>query len=391
MHVIKTIAEFFGLRTDSAQITSTQEAAMASLACRSLAYYIASSYIANALSKCEFKTYEDGKPVKNELYFALNVSPNPNQNSSAFINALVERCLYDGESLMVQPSKAINRFYIADSFHEDQHPLRESVFDSVVVEGLSLRKTFLASEACHFKLESRSIKGLVFGMYQDFGELLGTAMTSYKNANGEKFIYHKPGNPGGTRNDVKEAYKEINDLLRDFMRRPNGVMPLWTQHDLTRVVPNPNGSSKDVIDIRKDIFEITASAFKIPQSMMYGNMTNTNDVINQFITFGVDPWAQMISDELTRGFFDFSSWGGGENYLKVDTSKINHTDIFQIAAQAEKLVSSGLFSIDGVLDAMGADMINEDYSQAHWITKNYELVQDALTRLTSESTEGGDN
>lgn len=392
MHIIKSIAEFFGLRTDTAEITSSQDAAMASLACRSLAYYIAASYISNALSKCEFKTYVDGKPVKNELYYALNVSPNPNQNGSAFINALVEKCLYNGESLMVQPTKALNRFYIADSFSEDPCPLRENVFSSVVVEGLSLRKTFRASDACHFKLESRSIRGLVFGMYQDFGELLSMAMASYKNANGEKFTFRKSGNPGGTRAEVKEASDEVNDLLKNFMRNPNGVMPLWNQQELTRLTPNPNsGSSKDVIDLRKDIFEITASAFKIPQSMMYGNMTNTNDVINQFITFGVDPWAQMISDELTRGFYDFSAWGGGKNYIKVDTSKINHTDIFQIADKAEKLVSSGLFSIDGVLDAMGADMINEDYSQAHWITKNYELIQDALARLTSESTEGGDN
>lgn len=58
---------------------------------KELGLEIAISYIANTISKCEFKVYEKGEEVKNELYYMLNVNPNPNQNSSQFLNALINR------------------------------------------------------------------------------------------------------------------------------------------------------------------------------------------------------------------------------------------------------------------------------------------------------------
>ena len=47
------------------------------LAFKELALFIGISYIANTLSKCEFKVYENGKEAKNKLYYMLNVSPLP--------------------------------------------------------------------------------------------------------------------------------------------------------------------------------------------------------------------------------------------------------------------------------------------------------------------------
>ena len=125
--------------------------------------------------------------------------------------------------------------------------------------------------------------------------------------------------------------------------------------------------------------------------MMYGNMTNTNDVVNQFITFGVDPHAVMISKELTRRFYGGDAWQGGSNRVEVDTSKLVHTDMFQVADKADKLLASGLFSIDEIRQPLGADPLGTDFSSAHWVTKNYTLIQDALAQLMAgTANEGGE-
>ena len=391
MQILENIQSFFGRRTYEATMSASEEAAAASLAARKMALYIASSYITKALSKCEFKTYEKGIPVKKELYYALNVSPNPNQSGSHFVNAMVDRMIYDGHSIMVQPSKSRNRFYIADSFSPEPRPLEENLFAGVSVEGRQLGVKLKASDVCYFRLEDKEPRAVVADMYADMGQLLGMTMASCKNANGERFTLEREGRPGGQREDVKQDANEVNDLLRGFIRSPYGVMPLSKNQILKRVEPNGSGSVKDVIDLRRDIFEITANAFQIPQSMMYGNMTNTNDVMNQFITCAIDPIADMIGKEITRKFYGFHSWDGGRTRVHVDTTKINHVDIFQVAEKAEKLVSSGLFSIDDTLDAMGADKLNTEFSQAHWITKNYSLIQDALNQLAAANAEGGEN
>lgn len=46
-------------------------------------------------------------------------------------------------------------------------------------------------------------------------------------------------------------------------------------------------TSDDFVNIRKDIFEMVGQAFKIPMSMMMGNITNLKEVCDVFLTFGV--------------------------------------------------------------------------------------------------------
>lgn len=390
MKVIQSIAEFFGLKFDKAEMRAVSESAVTRLACKNLAFYIASSYISNALSKCEFKTYEKGRSVKGELYYALNVSPNPNQNGSQFVNELVERCLYKGEALMVQPRRSKNHFYIAETFSEKVNPMRRNSFESVVVEGETVRRRLLSGDVCHFKLENKKIYALVSDMYADLGKVLAQAVSAYGKAAGEKYTFERPSNPGGKPEEVKEAYETINEQLRSFVGAASGVMPIYRDQKLTRIDAARTGSVEDVSAMRKDIFEMTAAAFKIPNSMMYGNMTNATEVTNQFITFGVDPWAKMIGDEMTRGFYDFDSWDGGRSYVRVDTSHIAHVDVFQMADKIEKLISSGYDSIDEVRLAVGDDPIDEDFSKAHWMTKNYSLIQEALMQISTGMTGGGE-
>lgn len=393
MSFIKDAREFLRSVTTDAEVrpaagSGDLSTAATSLAARRMAMYIAVGYVASAMSTCEVKTYEGGEPVKGDLYYALNYDPNPNQNASAFMVSLVERYFYDGAALMVQPVTHRNHFYIADGFGIEDRPLEPDGFTSVVVDGKTLARPISAADACYFKLEDKRVAKVVSDMYADLGEMLACAMDSYRLANGEKFILRKAHAPGGRRPEEQKTTDEVNDRLRPFIEGRNGVLPLHDGQDLVRLAPNGSGSSKDVIDIRRDIFDTTAAAFKIPQSMMYGNMTNSEDVVNQFITFGVDPIAVMIGKEMTRKFYG-PRWSGGANRISIDTSKISHYDMFQVADRVEKLISTGTFSIDEIRDPLGADPLGTDFSQAHWVTKNYSLIQDALAQLMSNPSAGG--
>ena len=56
---------------------------------REMAFWSATNLMANAISKCEFKTYLKGDEVKKQEYYLWNVEPNKNQNSSAFLHKLI--------------------------------------------------------------------------------------------------------------------------------------------------------------------------------------------------------------------------------------------------------------------------------------------------------------
>ena len=55
------------------------------------------SLIANALVMSEFQTLENGKEVKKNNYYLLNVEPNKNQNATEFWHEVVSKLIYDNE------------------------------------------------------------------------------------------------------------------------------------------------------------------------------------------------------------------------------------------------------------------------------------------------------
>ena len=374
MDIREKILRFFGFADPPEQI-DYGDGQVASVAYNLLAQHIAISYVSNAISMCEFKVYRDGKPVQDELYYALNVSPNPNQDAAQFKAKLVEEAFKpkgpNNGSLLVQPVERRNYLYIADGFQREEVPLGEDLFRNVVLGKAQINKEFKASDVCHFVLDNESTRARIDDTYKQLAKMLGMSEFSFKNANGERFIYEKEQRPGGTRRDEKDAADELRDRLRSFTESANGVLPMKAGNKLTRLEPSGSGSSSDFIALRKDIFELTANAWKIPTAMMYGNMTNTKDIIDQFITFGVDPNANKISREMTRKFYDFHSWNGGENRIFVDTSTINHADLFSVAASIEKLVGSATFTPNEVRLALGYDKLDLPEADMLWITKNF--------------------
>ena len=130
---------------------------------------------------------------------------------------------------------------------------------------------------------------------------------------------------------------------------------------------------------------MVARAFHIPEVLLTGNINSFKDVMTAFLTFGVDPMADMITEGLNKR-------GGAENfvngnYYKVDTSQIIHRDLFDLAVAVMNFVSSGIYSIDEVRQKLGDEQIGEEWSQKHFITKNFEEIE----RYLKSAEEGGEN
>ena len=345
------------------------------LAFKEMAMFIGISYIANAISKCEFKVYEDGQEARNKLYYMLNVSPNPNQNSSQFINKFIERYYYDGSSLIV-PHR--NHIYCADSFDlDDSNPLVENTFYNVTFGNQQPQKKYRASEVFHVQLDNMKAKYFVDSMYADYGQIIGQALSTFKRTNGAKYKLlleqYRAGDPA-----FEKAYKEvIQKQLKSFVENDNAVYPQFKGTDLTEFSSKNPTSTSDIIAMRKEIYEVAAQALKIPLPMMYGNITNMNEIVKVFLSFCIDPLADMIGEEFTRQYFSFDEWKN-KCFVKVDTSCINHIDILEVGDKVDKAISSGAASIDEMRERLGMHELGTEFSQAHWMTKNYALAEDML-------------
>lgn len=356
-----------------------------SLYYKELALYTATSLIANAISKCEFKVFENGKSVKNDDYYILNVAPNANENSSLFWHKVVQKMIRNPEGALVVEIR--ERLHCAESFSvKEERPILGNTYDGVVLcGGLQLKKTFRAEEVYLFKMEDQNANRLIDGMYEEYGKLIESAARTFKDTNGRKFKFKISGVKAGDEEFATEFKEIIKGQIKEYMENAYATYVEYDGEELIEQTEKQRTSIDDLIKIRKDMFEMVGQAIKIPQSLMNGNITNVKDILDVFLTFAVDPFADTITEVLNKRATMKEYIQG--NYYKADTGKIKHRDIFDLAPQIEKLIGSSVFDTDEVRVELDMNELNTEWSKKHYMTKNIARVEDVANGLTLEGGE----
>ena len=353
---------------------------------KELAIYTASSLISNAISRSEIRTFEKDEPVKKRDYYLLNVSPNANETSSVFWHKVINRVIRDGEALVVEANGCL---YCADSYTRLlERPILGDIYECVAVGNFTFNKRFDQSNSYMFRLDNINVKDLIDGMYREYGKILSSAAKALKQGNGQKYKLHIEGTKAGDDKFNEEFENYIKKQLKTYMESDNAVYPEFDGYKLEADPTYGNGksgSASDFISLKKELFSSVAGAFHIPESMMTGNITNMSDIIGSFLTFGVDPYADMITEVLNKeaGVDNFLAG----NYYQVDTSRIMHRDAFDVAADVSNLISSGVKCIDEVREMLGDAPLNTPWSKKHFITKNFEEIERFLQTLPEKGGE----
>lgn len=341
---------------------------------KELAVYSAISLIANAISQSEIKVYVNNRSVRDEDYYSLNVKPNPNESASQFWHKVTEKAFRceKGALCFIKGRK----LYCADDFYlEQKRPFEGNIYSGITIDDFQINRKFRADEVFLFKLENIQAKQLIDGVHKSLGSCIDAAMSAYKDTNATKYILNVAGVQAGDDKFKEEWENILKENLSKYMNNEAKLYVQYSGRELQKMKQEGSQkSSDDIVKLIEETFKITGKAFKIPESLMLGNITNMNDVVKSFLTFAVDPWANTIGQVLT-GQYGFDNWACG-NYFKVDTSEVNHVDIFDMADKVDKLISSAFASVDEVREKAGLDRLGEEWSSKHLLTKNYEFIEE---------------
>lgn len=346
---------------------------------REMAFWSATNLLANAVSKCEFKTYFKNKEIKGKEYYLWNVEPNKNQNSSQFIHKLIAKLYRNNECLVIEQN---GQLLVADSFTKTPYALYDDVFSQVRVGDFTFERTFTQSEVLYWKLNEENIRNLINGLYESYSKLISYSMKAYQRSRGTKGIFKYDTLPVAGTEERKAFDALINEKIKKWMDGDNAALPLGSGQEW-KELQHKTYSNENTRDIRAqidDIFDFTARALGIPPSLLKGDVQDTTKAIDQLLTFGVDPLVDMLQEEINRKRNGYEGFSQG-TYLKIDTKSIKHIDLFEIATAIDKLISSGAFCINDIRKAVGDEIIDDDWAWQHWITKNYEKVEDAIKTL----------
>ncbi|MCD8008231.1 MAG: phage portal protein [Clostridiales bacterium] len=347
---------------------------------KELAIYTAVGLLADLIAGCEIKVLEGGKPVKNAAWYMFNVSANPNQSAKELIYQWVMYSYYNGEALMIPLS---GNLYVADSYSVEEYPVKGNVYNGICVGELQIKRSYRADKAYLLTQNGGAdFRRLVNGGFETYAEMLDASRKSYVQNSGEKYVLQTGAFPSGDSEQSRKYREGISDSLEKFFAASTAVYPATKDQTLTRLSSAANGSAAtDYSTLRKDVYNVVAAALHLPVSLLDGTSTASEQIFNQALTTAVDPLAKKITAELTRKTYSREDVIYKDCNVFVDTSAIKHAEVLSVAEKIDKLISSGFMCIDEVRKRTGQVELGEDWSQTHYITKNYGAMENGTDPL----------
>lgn len=343
---------------------------------KELAIQACVNLIANTVSRGEFLTFEKGKEIRGENYYSFNVSPNQNKSSSKFWRDVIQKLVKDNECLVIQRK---DMFYVAESFNKVEFALKDNIYKDITITNYELKDTFAESDVFHFELHDQKIKTVIDGLYKSYAKLVSTSQANYKRNNARRGKLDIPTSYPKN----KDAQKELEELFQDKFKRffeaeGGAILPLTNNlkyEELESNIGVKNGSDgREIRDFIDDIFDFVAIAFQVPPQLLKGNVADTDKAFNNFLTFCINPLAELITDEINRKLYGKKEYLN-RTYIKLDTTRIKHTDIKDIAGSLDILTRIGAYTVDDSLRTLGMEPLDTDASKARWMTKNYQNIE----------------
>ena len=357
---------------------------------RQLAFLSCANFIANAIGKCEFKTYENHEEVKKREYYLFNIEPNPNQNSTAFWHKVIYQLYQHNEALIVPVGGEGAKYWaVADSFEQPlEYPLKEQKYQGVVVGEVAYQKTFSEREVLRLRLNQKNIQPALKAISESWGQLLSAAQEKSQWQSGRHLKVHVAQMAQYTQEGSWEEdfTNMIKNQVKPFFQDKNSVLPEFDGYEYSDLSDGGGESTRDIKALADDIFTFTANAFGIPPVLLLGDVAGTADAFHRWLTCCIDPLCDQIQEEINRKHYGYEGFCKG-NYVRVDTSGILHFDLFENAANVEKLIGSGAFTINDVRRAAGQAEIKEPWADEFFMTRNIATMEEAVRKVSAEGGE----
>lgn len=386
MSVWSTFLSWFNRDTNTLSLSTHVGELVTEAYFKELAVQACVNLIANTVTRSEFRTYEKGVETRRDNYYLFNVEPNPNTSASKFWRDVIHRLVYNNECLVIQHN---DHLHVADTFTMRRFAFKEYLYSNIVTDELALRDTYSESQVLHFELHNEPIRAVIEGLYQSYAKLIAASQEHYKRNNarrGTLEISTKYNQTEKGQKDLEDLFK--NKFKRFFEAEGGAVLPLPDGLKYIELTNQP-GSTKGSIEGRDikafidDVFDFVAVAFQVPPQLLKGNVADTEKAVNNFLTFCVNPLAELLTDEINRKMYGKKHYLE-RTYMKLDTSRIRAVDIKDVATALDVLVRIGAYCVDDCLATLGMEPLNTEWSRARWMTKNYEPIERRLEG-------GGDN
>lgn len=348
---------------------------------RRLAYATCVNMVAGALGRCEMRTFRRGREVREAEYYLWNVSPNVNENSTEFWHHAVKK-LYERNELLILETReredGLKSMVVADDWTASEiYATKQMEYTGVRVGATEYKKTFREGEVIHVRMNAQNIRPVLEGIAAAYDKVLAAAEKAYRWQNGAHIKVKIAGTKSGEQDFEEKLKAIIEKQVKPFFDADAAILPEFAGYEYGFFGTEKNKTTPDdITTAAAEIWKTTAQAFGIPSVLIEGKVEGTADAHNRFLTGVIDPLCDQIAEEANRKCGTMQDFIGG-TYMLMDSSNIIHFDIFAQAAAIEKLIGSGIKSVNDIERMIGSEIIHEDWADKHYMTLNIGQLTEA--------------
>ena len=332
--------------------------------------------IAKAIAKSEIVISTGKERRRDEVYFRLNVMPNDNQSGTDFWYLATHKLLDEGECLVIPLA---GKYYIAESWNVNNFVTLGKTYSSVTItdgtDSFRLGRTFRADEVLHFKYGTAKHRLFTEQVLKMYNEALSALLTMETLTNSPLFKYKVDANMTFAEKNASGTIRKltVDQVLQHLKNQiqESGITIIKEQTGTTLEYMKIDAkvTAAELKSMADEVNSTAAMAYDIPLSTFMGTISEKSDATNEFITYAVQPVAEVFSDMMNAKLVGTADYVRGERIF-VWLSHFKHIDVVDSASSLDKLRGIG-FSFDEIREMVGYEPLNSDFSQARALTKNY--------------------
>ncbi|MBF0818739.1 phage portal protein [Streptococcus acidominimus] len=348
------------------------ERAFESLYLKGLAVDKSAEFLARIVAQSEFRYLKDGKRWDNDWTYLLNVSPNRNESASQFWQKLVYRLITKNEVLVILTDD--NQLLIADGYIRQRYTCYDDTFESVNVGSFTFKRKFKMGDVIFLQYNNNRLEEYLSGLFIDYQKLYTRIIEALARNGQIRGVLKAKANASFDEEKVKKLQSYADKLFKSFTNKSVSIAPTMDgieYEELTNKVTKSVMSVDEIKKLKYQFEDDISDILGIPTALRHGDMANLENNQKLFFVDCLAPLNKKIADQLNAKIIGKSQFKLGHRWQIVG---VDRRDLFDLATNIDKLISSGSFNVNEIRAELGYEAIAS--GNRYFMTKNYQELNE---------------